>query len=90
MEFLQENCQIQKTNITLDNTPRENHVRHQQSPCTQIPEVNRQKESVTRKHVPEAQDTFMQSWMRKTREQAVNTTADINESAVVSDKQGLP
>jgi uncharacterized phage-associated protein len=51
----------QNTNKTLDNSQTENHVTHQQSPWTQILQVNRQKESATGRHVLEAQDTFLQS-----------------------------
>jgi hypothetical protein len=53
---LQENYQIKNSDKTLDNTPTENHVAHQRSPRRHIPEVDREKESSTRRQVPDTQD----------------------------------
>ena len=61
LEFLQENYEIQNINKTLDYPLTENHVTHQQSLWRQILEVNRQKESATRRLVLDTQDMFLQS-----------------------------
>ena len=65
----------------------ENHFTHQQSPWRQILEVARQKERATRRHVPEAQDTFLPRNERARQGSRQSTqTADIEESTVVSDR----
>jgi len=64
LEFLQENFDIQNTDKTLDNTPTENRVTHQQSPWRQILEINRQKESAASIHMLETKDMFLQSHER--------------------------
>jgi len=72
-------------------TPTENPVTHQQSPHRQIPEINRQKQTATRRHVQETQDTFLQSHRRERQKSRQSSpTADREESTVVSDKQSLP
>ena len=50
LEILQENYQIQNTDKTFDNPLTEDHVIYHQSLQRQILEVNRQKESATRRH----------------------------------------
>jgi hypothetical protein len=61
LEFLQESYQIQNSDKSMGNPPTENNVSHHRSPQRKIPEVNRQKESATRKHMRETQDTILQS-----------------------------
>jgi hypothetical protein len=72
-EYLQENYQIQNSDKTLAKPPLENHVTNQQSPWRQILEVARQKERATRRHVPEAQDTFLSSNERGRQESRQST-----------------
>jgi hypothetical protein len=59
--FLQGSYQIQNSDKSMGNPPIENHVSHQQSSKRQILEINIQKESATRKHVQETQDTTLLS-----------------------------
>ena len=61
MGFLQESYQTKNSDKSMGNPQTENHVSHQQSSKRQILEINRQKETATRKHVQETQDTSLRS-----------------------------
>jgi len=70
----------------MDNLLTENHVTLQQSPQKQIVQVNRKKESGTRRNVPETQDTFLQRHEQGRHDsRQLTQTADIKESTIVSD-----
>lgn len=71
LEFSQGSYQIQNSDKSMGNHLTENHVSHQQSPQRQILEVNRQRESATRKHVQETKDTILQSHEQGRREAGI-------------------
>jgi hypothetical protein len=91
LEFLQENYQVQQSDKRLARPPTQDQIIRRPPPQRKRPEVSGQKESAIAIHVPETQETSLQSHERERWDnmQSTQTAHVAHESATASDVQSL-